>query len=201
MLTQETLTLLKQQGKNNAEIAAMYNNPHTGKKVSREWVRRLCDHWDIGTYCACGTKVLSSQKRCDECKAHLRRERYCRWKQAHEQPRSFEKRPVVDDAIGKLEAYGLSIEQNVLGKSNDPELLVGGKRIKCNAIIPVSKGHQTRLGPRLDVDAFFLSDGETWFLIPTWEIRKNYNYIGEKNPLRKYAEEEYRCAVVEGLRE
>ena len=200
MLTKEALQTLKQQGHSNAEIAKLYVNERTGKPLSREWVRRLCKQWDVLSYCSCGVEIKGMERRCVKCKMGLRKQRYRDWKEQHQTPRSFSNRPVVEEAASMFEQYGLDVEFNVLGGNSDPELLVEGKAVKCNVIIPVSKGHQTRVRPNEMATAFYLSDGMMWFLIPAEKITQQHNYIGESNALRKYSEEQYRREVMGSFR-
>ncbi len=200
MLTKESLQTLKKQGLTNAEIAKMYTNKKTGRPVSREWVRRLCDMWKIGTVCKCGGVLLGNQRRCDKCRKEAKRALYERVREEHREPRDFSNRGVVDEAMSVFEEAGLDVEYNVLGANGSAELLVEGRQVKCNRLIPVSKGHQTRVRPIEGTEFFYLSDGETWFLIPAVEIKKQHNYIGESNPLRKWADDKYKEKVMEMLR-
>lgn len=200
MLTKEVLQTLKKQGRSNAEIADMYTNAKTGNPLSREWVRRLCDKWGVGSVCKCGGELVGSQRRCDKCRQDAKKALYERVKEEHRQPRDFSNRGVVDEAMAVFEEEGLDVEYNVLGANGSAELLVEGRQVKCNRLIPVSKGHQTRVRPIEGADLFYLSDGETWFLIPAVEIQKQYNYIGESNPLRKWADDKYKGIVMEMLR-
>ena len=200
MLTKESLQVLKQQGRTNAEIANMYTNQKTGKPLSREWVRRLCAMWKIGTVCKCGGQLIGNQRRCDKCRKEAKKALYERVREEHREPRDFSNRGVVDEAMAVFEDEGLDVEYNVLGANGSAELLVEGRQVKCNRLIPVSKGHQTRVRPIEGTDLFYLSDGEMWFLIPAVKIKKQHNYIGASNPLRKWAEDKYKGIVMEMLR-
>jgi len=200
LLTKEVLQTLKKQGLTNAEIAKRYTNQKTGKPLSREWVRRLCAMWKIGTVCKCGGQLIGNQRRCDKCRKEAKKALYERVREEHREPRDFSNRGVVDEAMAVFEDEGLDVEYNVLGANGSAELLVEGRQVKCNRLIPVSKGHQTRVRPIEGTDLFYLSDGEMWFLIPAVKIKKQHNYIGASNPLRKWAEDKYKGIVMEMLR-
>jgi len=179
-VTREKLEALKQKGLDNAAIGRIVG-------LSREMVRRYVKEFGLKSYCAkCQTELTSHHmKYCPECRKQIQAE--TQQKYARPQLKTFGKRPVVMEAHEFFVEMGLDVVLNAESKRSEPELFVNGHGVKCNVMIPVSKGHQVRLGPNADVEWFFLSDGDRAYVIPADVVRKRMTYIGQGSSLRVFS--------------
>jgi len=171
---------LKGRGMTYREIADIFG-------CSREWVRRLADKWDVPSQCKkCGKPCRARNKWCDECGAEKRvaDARKCMKRKL----KSFGSRPVVMEAYRFFADLGLDVVLNAEANRNEAELLVNGHAVKCNVMVPVSRGHQCRLRPVPGAEWIFLTDGNMnmGFLIPSPEVVKKQTYIGEKSEWHQY---------------
>lgn len=185
---------LKDQGMNYADIGKSLG-------VSREWIRRLAGGKVVSRCKGCHAEVGSREKWCADCREQKRKAAGKKYAKAT--MKSFSKRPVVIEAYRFFAGLGMDVILNAEAKRSEPELLVNGHGVKCNVMVPVSKGHQCRLRPNKEAEWLYLSDGDyrpdhTVFVIPSSEVQKPKTYIGEKSELRRYLVSEW---GYDGLRE
>lgn len=184
----EQVRVLKQQGRDNAEIGRLLG-------VSREWVRRVCEEHDIDNHCAdCRGVIGSRLLLCADCKKK-RRDAVLK-SQDRTKLKTFESRPVVLEAAEFFRELGLDVVVNAQALRNEAELVVEGKTVKCNRIVPLSAGYQVRLGPAC-VDWLYLGCEGKVFVIPGAAVTERVTYIGSRHEFRRYDAEEWS----EGLRE
>jgi len=177
-VTSEQLDSLLGQGMNFAQIGRALG-------LSREMVRRYAAKFGLTKRCAKCRRVISSrQKFCPACGERDRKERA---KQGNCRPiKTFANRTVVLEAYAYFAARGLDVVLNAESGRNDPELWVDGQSVKCNRMVPVSQGYQVRLVPEMEADFWYLSDGQTKFVIPIGEIEKKLTYLAQGSPLQQW---------------
>ena len=155
--------------------------------VSREWIRRLADAAGVKSHCRkCGAVIGAREK---WCATHREEKRLADSKKYQKRKlKTFSNRPVVLEAYQFFSELGLDVVLNVESKRHEPEIFVNGHGVKCNAMVPVSRGHQCRLQPNEMAEWIYLSDGEMnmGYLIPAVEIVQKQTYIGEKSGWHRY---------------
>ena len=186
----QVASLLK-SGKTYSDIAKVFG-------LSRERIRVLANEWGLSQVCAeCkGKKQSPKHKLCDDCKRKHKADAVGKYRKRG--LKYYAKRSVVDEAREFFSELGLDVVVNAEALRSEPELFVAGKGVKCNRMVAVSKGHQVRFCAVSGVDWWYVSDGESRFVLPVGETNPKTTYIGEKHPLRRYDVAEW---SVDGLRE
>ena len=193
-------------------LQSLYNEHHNFQLIAndigctRELVRLLANKFEIQPTCrACGADVDSYRKGyCPACRKAKRRDDYNRWLAKVRQPRSYDERPNVQEAVDFYEGCGLAVLVDGESERGSPELIVTGNdhtvHIKVYALTRFSMGYQTRLKPVDGADFYHMSNcNGVVYVIPTHEVKAPQNYIGCRSPLRKYGETAWIDSVVQSV--
>lgn len=177
-LTEAQLQHMRSLGMNYAEI---------GKTVglSREMVRRYADRYQVGNQCVqCKAPVPPRNRYCPKCREQHKREQA----KSYHRPcfKTYDNRSIVREAYDYFQGRGCDVVMDAESGRNGPELWVDGSGVKCNRIVPVSRGFQVRLLPNAKAHFWYLSDGKTRFLIPMSAVTENKTYLAGSSPLQEY---------------
>ena len=137
-LTEAQLQHMRSLGMNYAEI---------GKTVglSREMVRRYADRYQVGNQCVqCKAPVPPRNRYCPKCREQHKREQA----KSYHRPcfKTYDNRSIVREAYDYFQGRGCDVVMDAESGRNGPELWVDGSGVKCNRIVPVSRGFQVLTG-------------------------------------------------------
>jgi hypothetical protein len=205
VLTKEYVERLYAETANFAEVARRIEQEH-GIRYSRESIRQNAHKYGITPICSrCHREVSSfSTVFCPDCKKQRDREKYEQELAKIRSRKTFESRPVIQDAVDFFEGCGLDVVVDRQARSGSPELLVCGVessvRVKCYKLTRFAAGHQSRFRIVDGAELYYMSDcNGCVLLVPKTEDAKPY--VGLRSPLRRFAKVQWIDKVINSINE